>query len=362
MAISVLALSCYGALGASSRMRIFQYLPALAASGVQVKVKALFPDAMLAVRYERGRYDLGAFLVSFSQRISALLRRNAFDLLWIEKEVLPWLPFWAEAVLLRDIPYVLDYDDAVFHNYDLHPLGLVRHVFGQKHDALMAGAKLVVCGNDYLAQRARNAGSQWVEVIPTVIDLGRYPKPHLTTHLDKTYPPAVVWIGSPSTVPYLRLLQAPLQVLAQRLSFRLRVICCDFAMPGVHVESIPWSLDTEVASIAAGAVGVMPLRDSPWERGKCGYKLIQYMACGLPVVASPVGVNISIVKEGVNGFLAEDAQTWLARLEHLLRDEVLRNQLGAAGRESVEYQYCLQVAAPRLSTCLLKAARIQDTN
>lgn len=355
--VRVLALTRYGALGASSRIRFLQYLPALAAAGVQVEVQALFNDDMLTARYQRGGYGLGVALHCFGRRITALCTRGKFDLLWIEKEALPWWPLWAELTLLRGVPYALDYDDAVFHNYDQHRLTVVRHVLGQRLDGLMSRAALVVGGNDYLAQRARDAGAGWVEVLPTVIDLVRYPAPHQMQATLNTQLPILVWIGSPSTVRYLHQLQASLQALAQRLPFVLRVIGGEFSLPGVQVECLPWTEDTEVADISAGDVGIMPLLDSSWERGKCGYKLIQYMACGLPVVASPVGVNSSIVQEGVNGFLAEDTETWVKRLEQLLKNETLRMSMGAAGRLRVEQAYCVQATGPQLAAWLRTIAQ-----
>lgn len=357
MTTHVLALTRYGPLGSASRMRFLQYLPALAEAGVQVSIQTLLDDAMLAGRYRHGSYSLGSTLRSYGRRIAALRAREQFDLLWIEKEALPMWPLWAEATLLRGVPYVLDYDDAVFHNYDQHRLAIVRHLFGRRLDGLMSKAALVIGGNDYLAQRARDARAAWVEVLPTVIDLARYPYAHRAQDLGNKRLPTVVWIGSPSTVRYLRLLQEPLQALAQRLPFVLRVIGGEISIPGVQVECVPWTEDTEVVNIAEADVGVMPLLDSTWERGKCGYKLIQYMACGLPVVASPVGVNSSIVQEGVNGFLADDAETWKNRLEQLLTDNILNNKMGAAGRLRVEQEYCLQVTAPRLADWLHAAAR-----
>jgi glycosyltransferase involved in cell wall biosynthesis len=119
-------------------------------------------------------------------------------------------------------------------------------------------------------------------------------------------------------------------------------------MLGVHVETIDWAEDSEVESIASAHAGVMPLADSLWERGKCGYKLIQYMACSLPVVASPIGVNTEIVQEGINGFLAHDASTWVNTLEQLLTQPELATKMGHAGRKRVESEYCLQVTAPKL--------------
>jgi glycosyltransferase involved in cell wall biosynthesis len=127
-------------------------------------------------------------------------------------------------------------------------------------------------------------------------------------------------------------------------------------MAGVEVECVPWTEASEVAAIAECDIGVMPLFDSPWERGKCGYKLIQYMACGLPVVASSVGVNGQIVQEGISGFLADTAQAWVTVLAKLLADAALRQRMGHAGRLRVEQEYCLQVTGPRLVGLLRSAA------
>jgi glycosyltransferase involved in cell wall biosynthesis len=206
----------------------------------------------------------------------------------------------------------------------------------------------VTAGNEYLAQRARDAGARRVEIIPTVIDLERYtPKTDYDTQV-----PTIVWIGSPSTVRYLSTIAQPLAELATRRKFRLRIIGGQIALPGVDVEYVPWTESGEVASIAACDIGIMPLDDSPWERGKCGYKLIQYMACGLSVVASPIGVNTKIVQEERNGYLANDAASWIERLDALLANPALREGMGRAGRRLVEERYCIQVVAPQLAEYL----------
>jgi glycosyltransferase involved in cell wall biosynthesis len=358
--LSILVLSRYGNLGASSRLRCFQYLPTIADEGIQSVRHPLFTDSSLAERYQHGGYRMPTLLHAFSNRLSALRMRQKFDLLWIEKEALPWWPLWIELAMLNRVPFVLDYDDAIFHNYDHHHLSLIRKIFGKRLDGLMAKAALVICGNNYLVQRARDAGAPWVEVLPTVIDLDRYPNPHPTAQLRTSTIPKLVWIGSPSTLRYLELLRDPLQRLARHTSFTLRVIGGEYVLPGVDVEYIPWSESTEVSNISECDVGVMPLFDSPWERGKCGYKLIQYMACGLPVVASPVGVNSSIVQEGVNGFLADTSEDWFNRLERLLSEASLRSSMGAAGRLRVEQDYCLQVTGPRLASLLRRVAGAEN--
>lgn len=351
-----LLLTRYGRMGASSRLRFMQFMPWLENAGVSCDTQPFFSDAMLASRYQAGQYTRSTLLGSYRERVGQMKRRRNFDLVWIEKEALPWLPAMLERALLRNVPYALDFDDALFHNYDLHSSVLVRRVFGHRIDRLMAGARLVTAGNEYLAQRAREAGAKWVEIIPTVIDLERYvPRQARLSASPSDAPLRIVWIGSPSTAAYLALLAEPLRALAGRFSFELRVIGAQYTLEGVNVKCVPWHESTEVDSIAECDIGIMPLKDSPWERGKCGYKLIQYMACGLPVVASPVGANLQIVQNGRNGLLAETAQEWEASLGQLLADAALRDEMGRAGRERVESEYCVQQVAPRLARLLHNA-------
>ncbi len=357
--LKVLVLTKYGRLGASSRMRSLQYLPWFDQAGLQVTVQALLSDEFLSLRYQHGAYGVWSLLNAYATRLRALMARRQFDVVWIEKEALPWWPLWLELALLGGVPYVLDYDDAIFHNYDQHSSLWVRRLFGRRLDGLMAQATLVVGGNNYLAQRARDAGAQWVEVLPTVIDLVRYPsQPQtLVEPLAGGSLPRIVWIGSPSTVRYLQMIREPLQALFARQPFVLRVIGGGaFDLPGVQVEVMPWAEATEVENISACQVGVMPLLDSVWERGKCGYKLIQYMACGLPVVASGVGVNPEIVRHGENGFVANTSDEWVTLLAKLLQSPSLRRQMGAAGRHRVVNEYCIQKTGPRTAQLLRLAA------
>lgn len=352
----LLVLPRYGSMGASSRMRFYQYLPFLERSGIKAEVHPLFDDAALSKRYSSGAYGYRSVIKSFASRVENLRRRKGFDLLWIEKEALPWMPLCIESALLQGVDYVIDFDDAVFHNYDQHRLGWVRHFYGKRLDALMAKATLVVGGNDYLANRAKEAGAPWVKVIPTVIDLERYPNAYISAPVGDGLP-RIVWIGSPSTVHYLEILREPLQTLALRIPFVLRLIGASVDLPGVNVECVQWTEATEVASIAGATVGIMPLLDSPWERGKCGYKLIQYMACGLPAVASPVGVNSEIVQDGISGFLAVKTDEWVMSLERLLTNPDLCYRMGKEGRRRVESTYCLQVTGPRMVELLKLAER-----
>ncbi|MDP2006325.1 MAG: glycosyltransferase family 4 protein [Rubrivivax sp.] len=350
-------LTRYDDLGASSRVRFSQYLAPMArlAPDLLWQRQSLLDGAYLRRKYA-GLTTTRDTLRCYARRAADIASQPLPDLWWVEKELWPYAPAWLERTLLSRRPYALDLDDAIFHNYDLHPLALVRRALGHKIDRLMEGAALVTAGNAYLAARALAAGARRVETVPTVIDLDRYPL-RTTTASPDIGPIDIAWIGSPATVGYLQALARPLAQLAAARRIRLVVIGGgSLRLPGVEVIARPWSADTEAAEIARCHIGVMPLPDSPWERGKCGYKLIQYMACGLPVVASPVGVNCEIVRPGHNGWLADDDAHWLRVLTALVEDAPSRLRLGRAGRETVERQYSVQAVAPRLAALLRRAA------
>ena len=345
--MKLLALTRFGDLSASSRLRSIQYEPFFSQADIQMTTLPLFSNDDLAGRYRNGTYKIGRLISRYFSRAISLLKAKS-DCLWIEKELIPWAPAWFEKFLLKGRPTVIDFDDAIFHNYDEHRIGIVRSLYGRKIDRLMKKASLVIAGNDYLADRARSAGCQNVKIVPTVIDLDRYPLSdgsHRQTDRSDKQQTIVGWIGSPYTTRYLPLLQQPLAELSKSHPIQFRVIGgrkIDF--PGVDVKQLDWKEDQEVSMLMDCDMGVMPLPDSPFERGKCGYKLIQYMACGKPVVASPIGVNTQIVTPE-NGFLCETEEQWLEALRKLITDKALRNKMGEAGRQLVEEKYCVQQTA-----------------
>jgi len=341
-------------MGASSRLRCYQYESALRDAGMSVDWHPLFYDAYLRELYSNGRRGAGGVLSSYFKRFLTLLQTRSHDLIWVEQEAFPWMPALLDTGLLRlGPPYVVDLDDAIFHRYDNSSSWLVRKILGRKIDIILRHAALVVAGNPYLARRAQVAGASRVEIVPTVVDLKRY-DPKVQTQGRKF---TVGWIGNPST-------QSMVQQLAPVLKQVLDPETDRFVTVGARVEKPflachqdrPWTEETEVREIQDFDVGIMPLKDRPFERGKCGYKLIQYMACGLPVVASPVGVNVDIVQQGVNGFLANSDEEWMRALSTLKASAELRSRMGSAGRATVERKYCLQVTAPRLASLLLDAS------
>jgi len=346
-------------MGASSRMRLMQYNPWLESAGIDVEISPLFSDEYV-LGLQHNRRHAGDIVRAYLARLQRLLQRGKFDLIWIEKEILPWLPAWVEFMLLsRRVPYVLDYDDAFFHLYDLHPRAVVRWLLAGKHPALMRKAALVIAGNNYLADFARKAGAGRVEIIPTVVDLDRYVNLR-HNRSDKGPMPCIGWIGQRASAMNLMKYKEVFLRLSDEGRACFSAVGIDAQSLGLPMKSVEWREETEVENIADFDIGIMPLVDAPFERGKCGYKLIQYMACALPVVASPVGVNSDIVEHGINGFLADTAGEWERSLRMLLDDSELRHRMGLAGRQKVEREYCIQVTGPRLAALLKDAAKVNN--
>jgi glycosyltransferase involved in cell wall biosynthesis len=354
--VRILLLSRYGPLGASSRLRSYQYLPYLISNGFEITVAPLFGDDYVAELY-RGKVSVFGVMCSYFSRIMWLWRARKFDLIWVEKEALPWLPSWIELSLLPSyVSFVVDYDDALFHKYDQHRWSIVRLVLRNKIDAVMRQSNMVLVGNNYLGTRAKKAGARRIEWLPTVVNFSRYFVAPRKASSNIT----IGWIGSPSTAKYLKLLVPVLMKLVAAYDVRIVAVGANAdQLRGLPIEVHPWSEACEVSEIQQFDIGVMPLPDEPFERGKCGYKLIQYMACGKPVVASPIGVNKVIVRDGVNGFLASTLDEWEKYLRLLCDSADLCRTIGVAGRELVESEYSLQIAAPRLESLLRSVEKRQ---
>jgi glycosyltransferase involved in cell wall biosynthesis len=354
--VKVLLFSRYGTLGASSRLRSYQYLPTLKRSGIEITPLPLLDNSYLTGLYAGKRKNIVKIISAYFRRVWGIIQTNRFDLIWVEKELLPWIPSWFEFHLTRQvIPFIVDYDDATFHLYDLNSHYLLRRFLGRKIDQIMRKARLVMAGNRYLAQRAARAGAGWIEIIPTVIDLKRYrvtPVRQRTTF-------TIGWVGSPTTAGYLKLVEKVLITFCRKHEARVVIIGAGNLnlSAEIPIDFLPWSEESEAESIAEFDVGIMPLPDTPWARGKCGYKLIQYMGCGRPVLASSVSAELGIFQDGESGFLVESESQWVDRLEALYDNRKRAAKMGKKGRETVVKKYSLQVMAPRLTLLLRAAAR-----
>ena len=352
--LQVLALTKYSRIGASSRCRFLNYVPLLAARNILVTAAPLLSDTYVRRRLAEANTDYLDVTRSFISRLAHIVNSFRFDVLLIEGELLPRWP--ATVVrLLRVLgqPFVIDLDDAIFHTYDQHPSPLVRKLLGRKIDVIFNRATTVVVGNEYLAGRARRAGARRVVIVPTSVDHRAYAERKPSAHDKLTFG----WIGSPATQHYLQTIATELEELCYSLQVRLRLIGVErhgFTYPDVVLSN--WSEDTELEELAACDIGLAPLFDGPWERGKCGLKAIQYMAVGIPVLAADVGVLPTIVRHGETGFVYRDGAEFTRFARQLADAPDLRRRMGIAGRERVASCYSIHGWVDTVANVLVDAA------
>ena len=354
--MKILLLTRYDQSGPSSRYRFYQFLPYLEKESFEISISSLFNDKYVKNLYSN--HQKTTFLNPLScyiKRTSQILFNHSFDLVWMEKEAFPWIPAFLEIALYKkSVPYITDYDDAVFHRYDLHSNSMIRSLLSKKIERIMARSSVVVAGNQYIADHAKKNRVTRVEILPTVLDLSKY-------RVKETYDSScfiIGWVGSPSTSRHLNIAARALTEYCRNENVEFRAMgALQSDLDEIPGKLIPWNAETETEALTRFDVGIMPLPNTPWERGKCGFKIIQYMAAGLPVIASPVGVNSEIVEHGVNGFLARDTNEWIKYFEILKDDPDFGRKMGARGRKKVEENYSLDVIAPRLISIFKKAAQ-----
>ncbi|RAW44720.1 glycosyltransferase family 1 protein [Halorubrum sp. 48-1-W] len=345
--ISALFLTKYDQKGASSRYRALKYFPILEENGIKCSYRPLFTDEYLVELFEEGYRSKKRVISSYLRRFKHMIGLRSYDILILENEFFPYLPSVFEKLLgYIDIPYIVDIDDAIFHKYDHSDNIFIRSILGQKIDVVMRNSEMVIAGNEYLASRARQAGAPSTEIIPTVIDLNQYPAEPPEQNED-TF--VIGWIGSPSTSHYVEEISDVLRQVADRRQIEVRLIGSgDVSLPDVPHEVREWSEESEIDDLRDIDVGIMPLDDTPWTRGKCGFKLIQYMGTWKPVVASPVGINRDLVDNGVNGYLANSKAKWVNSLLDICDNPEKRNTMGVNGRNIVENKYCFRVTGPKI--------------
>lgn len=307
--MNVLGLALYGPQAASHRVRLSQFQAGLVEKGIKLHIQSLLDNSYLSRRFAGDRISLLALLDAYSPRLQMMRHAGRFDLALVYAELFPLLPAWLEQRLLR-IPYILDCDDAFFLKYRSGRLRWLSPLLGRKFDQLLRGAAAVTAGNAHLAAYARRFNAN-VTLLPSVVDTDHF-IPADPPSAASPFPFTVGWIGSPSTAPFLQALVEPLQRFALQRPVRLLVVGGPAPfIPGVEVIESPWSLRREVELIQQFSVGVMPLPDTPWARGKCAYKLIQCMACAIPVIASPVGANVNAVPPAAASSRAPPMSGWL---------------------------------------------------
>jgi glycosyltransferase involved in cell wall biosynthesis len=345
--MKILFLSKYNRDGASSRYRFYNYKSYFDENCIQFYIKPLLDNS-----YVLNLYDNRKIKVYF-QRIFSILKRvyfvlfqsSNYDLIVIEKELFPNVPYVIEKLLLKGKSYALDFDDYIATGYKTN--SIKRIFLENKIDKLAQNASFVTVGNHWYFEEIK---SDNLIYLPTVINLDIYP---ITKENYQTDLVTIVWIGSLSTGKYLQIIAPVLRELTKKYSIKLKVIGVDVIIDGVDCELVDWKENTEVSELLSADIGIMPLDNTIWEKGKCGFKLIQYMACGLPVVASDAPANEEIIENGVNGFIAHNENEWYLSLEKLILNKSIREKFGKSGRRNIELNYSYQVWGQRYCDVLI---------
>jgi len=354
--LRVLCLTTLPTLGAGNRLRIEQFAGPLRRMGIVLEVSPFFDDSAYAGLYEPGRTFAKALAVlrGIGRRIRDAARIGRFDLVVVYRESAPLGPPLFERLLsLLRRRYVFDFDDAIFLA-PVHPSNRrwawLRHPSRVREATRRAHS--VIVGNEYLAAWAREHNPR-VVIISTAVDTVR----HQLRGAAGRVPPVVLgWVGSSTTAPYLHLMDEALEILARRGDFVVRVVGGRYEHPSVKVECLPYRLEQEPQDVASFDIGLLPEPDDAWTRGKGAFKAMLYMAAGIPVVASRVGVNEDVIGGNEAGYCVSGTQEWVEAIERLAADPALRERLGAAGRRRLEARYSVTVQAPRFAEVLRRAA------
>lgn len=328
----------------SQRYRFEQFVPYWKEQGFEVEYAWLIDEKDDKLFYAPGRLAAKAriFLKSLKRRRAHVRMAKNFDIVVLQREAfMTGSTRFERAFAATGVPLVYDIDDAIWHMDVSDGNRKLRWLKDPGKTSKIIGlVDHVIAGNDFLAEHSRKYNAS-VEVIPTVVDTDRYlPVPQRSTG-----PVVIGWTGSHTSMAHLYQVMPVLRAIHEKWGDRVRFrIISDriFEADGLPVENIPWNSATEPEDLAGIDIGIMPLPQDMWSRGKCGFKGLQYMALGKAVVLGRVGVNTSIVHEGVNGLLANTHEEWIEKLGHLIADADLRQRLGHAARRTVEDHYSVR--------------------
>lgn len=345
--------------GPSTRYRVEQYLPYLREHGLEIDVARFIGSSDFYGRmFQPGRHLQKAAYVAWRimRRLADALRANRYDVILIQREAMPYGPPFIERLIFRSgVPVVYDFDDAIYIRRSSKANRRMAWLKQPEKTAeLIARSAHVIAGNRILAEYARQF-NKTVSTIPTPLDMARYTVRPARQRDTLT----IGWVGTLTNSAYLHSLDEALTVLNGRFPLTLTLVGGEYIHPIMPTINRPWRLENELVDLHDFDMGVMPLPDTEWTRGKCGFKILQYMAAGVPCVASPVGVNVDIIQTGVNGFLANSPAEWVDALTQLAQSATLRQQVGLAGRATVEADYALQKQTPRLLTILQQTAKVR---
>lgn len=347
---------------AGCRYRVYQFIPYLQNAGHTCTVWPFSTLQLFRALRSRGHLANKALHTVYCslRRMVRLAAVSRFDLVVIHREAFPFLTPVIEKLVFRRHPKVIfSFDDAVYAGHEdvselNHPI-LYRLKYGPAINAVFPRSLHVLAGNRILADYARQFSSR-VSIIPTVVDCERYTyQPPAREHRPLT----VGWMGSRSTASYLSMVEPALKWLAQANAGKVRFRffgCPEYRVDVPGCESLPFGLASEIADLHSLDIGVMPLPDTEWTRGKCAFKAIQYMASGVATVASPVGITGDLLVHNVNGLLATSTEEWFQALNLLVNDFDARSRLAWRARRTIEESYSLQIWGPKMVSLLEQAS------
>ncbi len=325
------------------RYRCEQYIPFLEANGYECVYSPILINEQEDHDLYYGNYfrKLTLFLKGIFRRIRDIIRAKDFDIIFIYREA-----FMTGTVLFEKLIHkagdkiIFDFDDAIWnHDVSVGNKNLAWLKRPEKTNDIIALADLVFAGNQYLAEYASNHNKN-VVIVPSTIDLEYYRIP--AKNFSVTNPVIIGWSGSLTTIEHFKPIIPVLKKLKEKFGSKIEFKV--FGIPEYEneelgIKGIAWTPENEVSEIASFDIGIMPLPDNEWSRGKCGMKGLQYMALEVATIMSPVGVNKEIIQDGKNGFLASSDEEWLQKISVLVESKELRDKFGKAGRETVEKQY-----------------------
>ena len=340
--MKILFLPKYSFSGPSSRYRTHQFIPFFEKIGIECDLIPFFSDSHIEKINSGKRSASISSIINIIKRFKVIFIAKKYDLLFIEKELIPYFPGIIEWILhLLKINYILDYDDAVFHNYDKNGKKIFRLFLSRKIPLIIKRSTAVIAGSRYLLRYAEKFNRN-VILIPTVIDISKYPK----KESNKTDDFIIGWVGSYYTSRYVVDILEVLDKFTEKYNAKVHLLGFNKKLlegySSDKIIAIDWNKNTEVEEILKFSVGISPLHDTAFARGKCAFKSVQYMACGIPVITTPIEANGETVINGVNGFHAYSAKDWFNHLEYfyLNRDKLI--EFGHRNRELVEKQYTIQ--------------------
>lgn len=328
----------------SQRFRFEQYFDVLKSQGFEYHLQSFLDTHNWKVFFKKGAAveKLITLLTGYARRWLILFRSLKYDFIFIHRETTPLGPPVMEWILAKVFrkKIIYDFDDAIWLTDRADESMLLRIVkWRSKVSSICKWSYRISCGNEYLQAYAKkyNDGARY---IPTTIDTSGW---HDPDHFKKNDTNEVIigWTGSHSTLKYLEEIEGTLKTIESKYP-HVRIMVIADREPALSLRSlrfVPWKKETEVEDLMAFDIGIMPLPDDEWAKGKCGFKALQYMSLKIPAVVSPVGVNTTIVDHGVNGFLASTEAEWLDALTKLIEDKVLIARMGAAGRAKVISSY-----------------------